>query len=354
MDGSHRNGGARVKLRDVAEKAGVSVTTASLVLTGKGRERRISAEVEDRVREAAVALDYAPNLLVRSLQRGRTHVLSFYSAFRNRRMNDLYMDRLSTGLQVAAGSLGYDILFHCDFRRSADETYRFLNGGRADGLLFFAPAPADPLLPYLRASRLPVVLVNGRGAAGLSCVEEDMADGLRQVAERLVALGHRRVAALTDVPAGNQDAPARVARLREELNVRGAELDDRHVFATRHSDPASYERALRAVLDAPEGPTALFCWNDLAAYRAAELCDAWSVPVPERLSIVGYDGVRWPAATRHHVVSVAVDLGALAEAAVGLLDQYVHGAAEAPVHHFVPVSLSAGTTLGPAANRPVR
>ena len=152
---------SRTTLIQVAERAGVSPTTASLVLCGKASKHRISEETLDRVQRAAQELDYAPNLLVRSMQRGRTHILSFFNGFRYRDTNDLYMDQLSAAIERAAGKRGYDILVHCDFERTAEETYRFLNGGRADGLIFFAPPEDDPLLPYLLTSRLPTVLING-------------------------------------------------------------------------------------------------------------------------------------------------------------------------------------------------
>src|SRR5438067_338234 len=105
----------RTTLKDIALLAEVSVSTASLVLAGKGAERRISAEVELRVREVARQQDYSPNLLVHSLQQGRTHVISFYSAFHNRERNDLYMDRVATAIERAAGQRNYDVLVHCDF-----------------------------------------------------------------------------------------------------------------------------------------------------------------------------------------------------------------------------------------------
>src|SRR5262249_9001953 len=110
----------RTTLMQVAERAGVSPTTASLVLGGKASKHRISEETYRRVQQAAQELDYSPNLLVRSIQRGRTHVLSFFNAFRQRSTNDLYMDRLSAAIERAAGRRGYDILIHCDFNRSAE------------------------------------------------------------------------------------------------------------------------------------------------------------------------------------------------------------------------------------------
>src|SRR5438128_2639615 len=86
----------RATLGDIARRSGVHASTASAVLAGKTKERRISEEVAARVRQAAAEMDYAPNLLVHSIQRGRTHVLSFFNGYRNRDRRDFYMDALST------------------------------------------------------------------------------------------------------------------------------------------------------------------------------------------------------------------------------------------------------------------
>lgn len=332
----------RATLDEVAKRAGVSRTTASLVLSGKATTHRISEETYRRVKEAAQELDYSPNLLVRSLQRGRTHVVSFFNAFRLRTVNDLYMDRLSTAIERASGKLGYDVLVHCDFSRPPEETYRFLNGGRADGLLLFAPLPDDPLLPLLRRSRLPVVLINARDSVGvLPSVRDDVESGMRQVAETLIALGHRRVAAVIEEGSDFRDAVPRVRLLQRYLRELGGDLPEHRIL--------SYWGERRKVLEhlfrEPEPPTAIFCWRDWLAYRLLEDCDHLGMEVPAQLSVVGYDGLHWAATTRHIAASVHVDLDALAEAAVHLLHQYITGEREDYADVAIPVQLHYGTTL---------
>jgi DNA-binding LacI/PurR family transcriptional regulator len=339
----------RPTLSLIAQRAEVSVSTASLVLAGKAKERRISDEVVARVHEIAQALDYSPNLLVRSMQQGRTHILTFFNGFRHTRaQNDQYMDRLSTAIEQSGGSLGYDILVYCDFRRSVTETYQYLNGGRGDGLLLFAVRPADPLLSYLRGSRLPVVLINSSDDEGsLSSVREDLRDGMRQAAEQLIALGHRRIAALVNVPGGNPDADQRVALLQEFLGEASVSIPDRWILSTDDLQAEDAEKALRFLMNEPEPPTALFCWHDRLGYQILEACETLDISVPGQLSVVGYDGLRWPAMSRHILASVAVDLESLAEHAVTLLDRLIDRKEAAPVQKLVPVALKPGTTLGP-------
>lgn len=333
----------RTTLDEVARRAGVSRTTASLVLSGKAGNHRISEQTRQRVKEAAQELDYSPNLLVRSLQRGRTQVLSFFNAFRLRTVNDLYMDRLSTAIERAAGKLGYDVLVHCDFSRPPEETYRFLNGGRADGVLLFAPLPDDPLLPLLRRSRLPVVLINARDEAGiLPSVRDDMESGMKQVAQTLVSLGHRRVCAIIEEGSDFRDAVPRVRLLQKYLRELGVDLPE-HRIASYWSEPHG---VLAHLMSQPEPPTAVFCWRDWLAYRILEDCDQLGIEVPAQLSVIGYDGLHWPATTRHIAASVHVDLDALAEAAVNLLHRYITGEQETYADVTIPVQIQQGTTLG--------
>ncbi|MCC6730753.1 MAG: LacI family DNA-binding transcriptional regulator [Chthonomonadales bacterium] len=346
MPGSMPARDPRTTLTQVAERAGVSLTTASLVLGGKADQHRISSDTLQRVLRAAEELDYAPNLLVKSLRHGHTNILAFLSAFRHRHASDLYMDRLSTSIEMAVGRHGYNVLVYCNHALGAEETYRFLNGGHTDGLLFFAPLPDDPLLPYVRQSRQTTVLINARDDAGvLPCARDDVESGMCQVAHALLSLGHRRIVALGEEGRAFRDSAERIALLERHLcEAAPVGLE----FATA-SLRGSAESLLRDLMGGARPPTALFCWRDRMAYWFLEACESLGIDVPGRLSIVGYDGLHWPAATRHVAASVRVDLDALAEAAVGLLDGLIHRRHGAPDEARVPVVLSPGTTLGPAS-----
>lgn len=341
----------RVTLSDIARRSGVHSSTVSAVLAGKIKERRISEDVASRVLAIAAEMDFAPNLMAHSLQRGRTHVLSFFDGFRNREWRDFYMDALTAAVERGGGKLGYDILVTCDFRRSAEETYRFLNGGRSDGLLFFAPQENDPLLPYLRKSRLPVVLVGEMDEAGLlSSVTSDSDGGMRQLAQSLLALGHRKVAAFT-VGGPHPDAAGRIAKLKTFLQEGSGSLPEKWILPVDIRHSPNDMTALRFLLSEPEPPTAVFCWHDYVGYALLEQCEALGVSVPDQLSLVGYDGVSWPAKTRHTLASVVVDLDAMGEAAVEALHQLINRQASAPIQRVLPVAFSPGTTLGVALHK---
>lgn len=338
--------GERATLHAVANLAGVSLSTVSLVLADKASERGISESTHRKVLKAAEELNYAPNLLTRSLKRGRTHVLSFFSSYRNRERNDLYMDKLSAAIETAGGAIGYDILVHCNSKRTPKEIYQFLNGGLADGLLLFAPRADDPLLALLRRSSLPVVILNGEDPlAQYPSVADDTAQGMRLIADRIVAAGHTRVATLVSPVADAPDSRRRVELLRTYLRDRDIDTPERQILAAGKDNVASVVDTLRTD---PEPPTAVFCWHDRLAYQFLEACETQGVSVPQDWSVIGYDGIHWPSRTSHIVASVEVDLDALAQAAVQLLDRTILEPGLPAAHHPQPVSFSCGSSLGAA------
>ncbi|HSI71941.1 MAG TPA: LacI family DNA-binding transcriptional regulator [Fimbriimonas sp.] len=335
----------RSTLSDVASLAGVSESTVSLVLAGKGETRRISTDTHRRVREAARSLNYTPSLLHRSMQRGRTHVISLYNAFRNRERGDLYMDRISAAVEHAGGDLGYDILVHSNFRRSTKETYEFLNGGLADGLVLFGPVADDPLLELLQRGALPTVLISPRlEESRLSTVQDDETQGMRFIADALLAHGHRRIVAVTQPDGAVIDPTGRCAKLQKELTTRGIPFDEESIV--QHTGSAL--ETLHRALSRPERPTALFVWHDRTAYRIIEACEASGIRIPQDLSIIGYDGIVWPSTSPHVVTTVHVPLDEMAEAAVNLLHRVIEGE-RGPLTVNMPVRFVQGTTLGPAA-----
>lgn len=337
-------GTGRARLLEVAARAGVSATTASLVLSGKARDRRISDEAHERVQRAAQELNYSPNLLTRSLKRGHTRIVSFYNAFRNRESHDLYMKELASAVEYAGGAFGYDILVHCRYERSPEETYQFLNGGLADGILLFAPREDDPMVELFRRSNLPVVLLNSRDVMGkIPSVADDGKEGMALVAQALVANGHREIAAITGQGPQVKDAQMRIEALRGNLRDRGVALRDERIYDSGEDKVALMER----IMGESPRPTAVFCWHDRIAYQVLEACEQLGLSLPGDLSIVGYDGLRWPSSTIHTATSVHVDLEQMAERGMRLLDRYMQGYEGPLLEETLTVTLTTGTTLGP-------
>lgn len=327
----------------VAKAAGVSRTTASLVLSGKSDANRISTDTTTRVLEAARNLDYSPNLLGRSLHHGTTHAFAFFNGFKNRQKDDLYIFRLLDAVQTSAGNLGCDVLIHCDFSKPPEEMYRLMNGGRADGVLLFAPSLSDPLLPMLRQSRLPVVLLNVVDPENvLPSVRDDLNLGMQMLSQSLLDQGHKRLAYVYCPRFEGDDFCQRWAALYKFCEDKDVDLFE-HPFSM-HEDFGS---VLRRVIDTVTPPTALIFANDKLAYKAIDTLESWGHKIPEDFSVVGYDGIRWASTTAHVVTSVMVDLPTLTQTAMNLLSSIARQELIPPKVTNVPVQFFPGTTVGP-------
>jgi hypothetical protein len=334
---------SRATLQQVAILANVSATTVSLVLAGKAGNRRISEDTHRRVKKAAEDLNYAPNLLTRSLRRGRTHIFSFFSTFRNREEHDMYMNSMVSAVESAGGQAGYDVLVHCNFKRSPKEIYQFLNGGIAEGLLLFAPRPEDPLLPLLRNSSLPIVIINGRDPEGTyPSVSDDVDRGMKLIAEELIRHGHQEIAVLVADEPITFDAAIRINLLKSHLAPHGVTISDHRIIRAG----TDADGLLTRLCEEPNPPSALFCWHDRLAYRILAAAERIGLQIPEEMSIIGYDGIHWPSKTSHVAASVRVDLNSLARRAVQILDQYLTNPPEILVEDTEPVFFVNGTTLG--------
>ncbi len=333
----------RSRLEDVALSAGVSASTVSSVLAGNYQNRRISEETRKRVMESAQRLQYTPNLLHRSIRRGRTNVISVFNAFRRRDRDDLYLDRMMASIEEAGGEIGYNILVHTNYKLDLAATYESLTGGFSDGLILFGSAEDDPLLPLLRESTLPTVLIASRHVdPAFINVLDDEAEGMRLVAENLVGEGHRRIAAITYASETSSDPTGRIGRLRKELSVRGVALPDENVL-TFHGEVDDIAKQVHAL---DPLPTALFIWHDGNAYRILDALEGLGLSVPGDLSVIGYDGIHWPCKSSHTIASVLVPMDKMAQTSVHVLDQLLLGNALTR-SLTIPVSFSRGTTLGP-------
>ena len=163
------------------------------------------------------------------------------------------------------------------------------------------------------------------------------------ITQELLALGHQRIAIFKDGAGESRDSHTRVELLRANLLRSGIPVPDQWVLAAKEDA----REVISRLMAEPEPPTAIVCWHDRLAYGVLASCDKLGIQVPQQLSIVGYDGLHWPSSTRHISASVNVHQPTLARMAVRLLDDYINGY-EGPLREEVlPVTFTAGTSLGP-------
>ncbi|MFE9997824.1 LacI family DNA-binding transcriptional regulator [Streptomyces avermitilis] len=325
--------------RDVAQAAGVSQAAVSLVLGEKWRGR-VSEATAERVREAARELGYRPNLAARNLRLGRTRtVLLVVPALTTEFFAGVY-----TGAARLAAEHGFGVVLYPSPEGIGPARDPFGSAQAAlDGVI--ASSMAADALTAIRGDQLPLVMLDSdpEGSLGAATVNLDIADGVRQVAEHLLALGHRRFLHLAaDIPSWTFEVRAR------ELAARVGTIPGTEVRTTRA--PISIEGAVaaaEAALAAPgPRPTALVCDDDKLAAGAYKAARRLGLHVPDDISVTGLDDLALATAIDPELTTVRLDAELFGERGMAALVAVLEG--RTPEEGDIPVQLVVrGSTAPP-------
>ena len=277
----------KATIREVAQRAGVSVTTVSHALN-EAPGKRVSPGTRQRIRDAATELGYRPNRAAQSLRTQRTHTIGFLS---DNIATTPYAGRMILGAQEAAAEAG-SLLVLLSSGGDADlEDLELaaLNDRQVDGIVYASMFHRIVELPA-RLSHNHAVLLDARTADGgrFSSVVPDEIGGARAGVEELLANGHRRIAFINNF----EDYPAphgRLAGYRQALEVYGVPLDPSLIVTASVDSARDGFDLTMPLLSREDRPTGLFCFNDRVAMGAYQAAMEVGLSIPEDLSIVGFD-----------------------------------------------------------------
>lgn len=273
-------------MRDVAERAGVSVTTVSHVIN---ETRPVSDELRQRVLAAIDELGYQPNVLARSLRRGETHTIGMIvpdSA-------NPFFAELARGIEDTSFEHGYNLIL-CNSDGDLDKELIYadvLTEKQVDGILFVAAGVSTDHIRALQERRIPVVIVDREiPDVSVDQVLTDNARGGWLATRHLLELGHRCIGCITG-PSDVTPSAERVTGYRQALSEGGIPVDEVLIVKGDFQYESGY-RAARQLLARDDPPTAIFACNDLMAVGAISAAVEMGRQVPVNLSVVGFDDVR--------------------------------------------------------------
>jgi LacI family transcriptional regulator len=271
-------------LEDVARRAGVSTASVSRFLNTPDRVRQ---ERRDRIESAVSALGYVPHGAARALASQRTQTIGAVIPT----LDNAIFAKGVQAFQRRLHAEGYTLLL-ASFDYDQDEEVRnvdaLLTRG-VDALLLVGCSHAEKLYERLEKTGVPYVqtwtLDPGQAHP---CVGFDNREAARRMASYLIDIGHREIALVIGLTEGNDRAAERAAGVRDALSERGLPLPPDRYLQKRY-DVAEGRSAMGQLLDRPVPPTAVICGNDVLAMGALFECQARGVPVPEMMSITGFD-----------------------------------------------------------------
>lgn len=313
-----------VKLKDLAEKSGFSITTVSRALAGY---KDVNEQTRQRIIEIALDMGYQPNVVARQLRARKTHTVGIITPTDNKRLADDFFSELLMSVGYAAAQHGYDLLVSAKTTTDEMDAYRRIVGGnRVDGMVIARTRRRDARIAYLRAAGHPFV-VSGRAApdeeSDFPYIDADSQQGIRQVVNHLTDLGHERIALLLP-PDKVAFTPYRLAGYREGLEDAGLPFRAEYVLNSDLSRSGGQESADH-LLDTHPDITAIVACNDPMAIGAMNAIQGRRLRVGRDIAVTGFDDIAAADYTHPRLTTVRQPISEIGQRLLEMLIKIIHG-----------------------------
>lgn len=280
----------QVTIREVAKRAGVSISTVSRVLTGNAKNH-MRPETEARVLQAIRELDYSPNKYARALKRQRTGVVGVIAPD----ISNPFFSQLLRGVENVAYRHDYLVLT-CDAENSLDKENRYIEiliEERVEGVILISSTSRNEEVERLLRKRVHLVLADRK----LENIEAPMviADNFKAgyiLTKHLLGLGYREIGFIQG-PEGLSTARDRFQGFLRAMEEAGVKVHEKYLKEADYTLKGGYEAA-QEMLNG-ELPQAIIAANDLMAIGAIRALEDNGLSVPRDVGIAGFDNI--PLAT---------------------------------------------------------
>jgi LacI family transcriptional regulator len=330
----------RAGMRQVADRAGVAMSSVSRVLSG---HPNVSTPMRDRVMAAVEELGYEPNMLAQMLRRGATQTIGFVVGD----ISNPLLAQITLGAEVALRAAGYAMLLTNSGDANMDATHiRLLQQRRVDGLLLsVSDETSKDTVEALRRTTTPCVLIDRELDLDepASALLSDHAAGISQAVEHLVGLGHRRIALVAGSP--------HVRPTRERINAL-EETIERHPGVVAQVRSGAFTEthgaaATRELLLGRRPPTAIIAGGNQLMLGSLKVLHARGVRLGRDVSFVGCDQIPISELYEPPIAVVRRDTAAIGRSAADLMLALL-GGDERVADVTLPSEFVARASCGPA------
>lgn len=304
---------ASTSIRDVAQRAGVSIATVSRAVNGI---RTVAPELAERVWAAIREVGYVPNTQARALVSGRSRMLGLVvSEITNPFFPELVQEfeniAVEQGYEVFIGSTNYDAA-------RTEALIRRMLQRSVDGVAIMTFGIEEELIQKLVERAFPLVFVDaGPNLPNIRLLRVDYGEGIREAVQHLAALGHRQIAFISG-PLQMRSAVARRDAFINSMSEVGLSVPTEHLVEGTHSMEGGI-KATEQLLQLAELPTAIVCSNDMTAIGVLHGLHRTTHSVPNDVSVVGFDDIHLAQFMLPPLTTVQMSCRSLAAAAVQAL-----------------------------------
>jgi LacI family transcriptional regulator len=294
----------KITIKEVAERAGVSIATVSRVLNNSGA---VHEKTREAIMHAAKELQYVPNISARNLSRSKTDTIGLLLPDLH---GEFYSEVIRGVDQTAQQSRHHLIVSSSHNNKYEIEAALRLMRGRVDGLIIMSPQVDAHTLHANLPRSLPVVLLNCFiEGTSYDSINIDNFGGAYRMVHHMLEHGHRRIAIIKGTES-NYDADQRLYGYRKAMVESGFAVDELIEVAGNFTEAEGYRAAQQIIAMAPR-PTAVFASNDSMAIGAMSALREAGLKVPHDIAVAGFDDIPISKYIRPPLTSVHVDIAEL-------------------------------------------
>lgn len=276
-----------MSIHEVAKRAKVSIATVSRTINGVPT---VAPQLSRRVWKVIEELGYYPNTQARALVSGRSRIFGLIVS----EITNPFFPEVVQGFEDVAVQHNYEVLVMStvhDSKRMALSVRRMIER-RVDGVAIVTFGMEEALLENLKSRNVPLVFIDvGPSLSRISNIRIDYLHGIRQAVQHLAALRHRRIGFISG-PLALKSAIARQRAFNQAMSEIGLTVAPEYLVEGNHTMDGGIA-AMKQLLDLPTRPTAVLCSNDMTAIGAMRESYDQGVVVPNDISIVGFDDIRF-------------------------------------------------------------
>ncbi|MDJ1018145.1 MAG: substrate-binding domain-containing protein [Paracoccaceae bacterium] len=295
-------------IRDVAAHVGMSVSTVSRALNGYND---VNAKTRKKVEKAAQTLGYRASFAAATLRSSQTQTVTFMVSKPWTKFVDPFFLGLLDGIEMVLQAQGYDlqVVMAREFENEIEVIRRTVERNRCDALLFGRTRPDDERIDYLQDKAFPFVTIGQTRRNDHDWIDRDHYKIARTATDRLIRLGHTRIAYLATpyryTYSGHARDGYRAALAAAEIAHDPALEVECYLSRKTGAD------AMTHLLSSGHDPTAIFCGNDMIALSAIEAMRTFGQEPGRDIAVIGCDDMPMAAAAQPALTTFSQNLDAL-------------------------------------------
>jgi len=307
-----------MKIKEIAEIAGVSQSTVSLALNNKG-----AVKEETRQIILEIANKYGYNKKNNSVKKNIL-LIKYINSGVSIDQNGDFIARVIDAIECAASNLGYGVVIKNIIATQLDKEIEHMAFEEFSGIAFLATEANDEIVQILRKIPIPIVMVDNMFEySNIDSVVMDNYCGIFDAVNYLYSLGHRHIGYI-DSTIDFSNMIQREEGYRKALKKLEIDYEEKYVVSVSPTLEGAYQNMAEHLENGVEIPTAYVAANDTIAIGVVKAFRQYDIKIPEQVSIVGFDDIPFCVILDYPLTTMRVEKEKLGEMAIKLLDDKIN------------------------------